>query len=326
MPERAETNTSPEAVAAGAVHKLHVIVNPAAGQDVAMLAAFNQVFQQAGLKWQVSVTNAAGDGTRLAREIANTEVDVIGVYGGDGTVVEVANGLAGTGMPLAIFPGGTANTIARELGIPTDLEEACQLVLGPANRRRVDAGQAGERLFLIRLGLGLDANVVAGADREKKDRLGVLAYALSALQELAEPKLAHYRLELDGKTVEARGLTCIVANTGLLVAAGDKGERQMNLAPGISVSDGLLDVLVVSEANLGALAKLAASVVAGGAPADGLQRWQAREIQIDAHPAQCVEIDGEVAGNSPVEVKVVPGAITVLVPPDAATGEAEGDG
>src|SRR5438128_2386565 len=117
-----------EASTAPKFRRVHIIINPASGQDRPVLSILNDVFQPSGIDWDVSVTKDAGDGRRYALAALESGVDAIGVYGGDGTVNEVASALVGTDTPLAIFPGGTANVMSVELGIPSDLLEACALV------------------------------------------------------------------------------------------------------------------------------------------------------------------------------------------------------
>src|SRR5689334_20980165 len=165
--------------------RIHVIINPAAGQDYPVLSVLNRAFHPAGVDWDVFVTKRAGDARRYAEQAVEAGVDAVAVYGGDGTVMGAAAGLIGGAVPLAIFPGGTANVISVELGIPSDLAEACALVCGAACAERpVDVGQIGEQYFLIRVGMGFEAQMVQGADRELKDRAGPLAYAVSAVQAL----------------------------------------------------------------------------------------------------------------------------------------------
>jgi diacylglycerol kinase family enzyme len=219
-----------------------------------------------------------------------------------------------TKTALAIIPGGTANVMAAELGIPPGLEESVTLALNPEARvRPVDMGRIGEHWFLLRAGMGLEAAMVEGADREMKDRFGVLAYGLSALQALSDPPIARYHLTVDGQAVESEGLTCFIANSGTMGMPG------LNLAPGIDVSDGMLDVVVVTRADLPGLLALAASVVGGSENPNTLQRWQAREVYVEADPPQTVQVDGELIGQTPITARVIPHAIRIIVPPAAAS-------
>jgi diacylglycerol kinase family enzyme len=127
---------------------VQVIINPTAGQDQSILGVLNRVFHDAGIRWDVSITNQAGDARRLARAAVEAGVDVVAAYGGDGTVMEVASGLIGTTVPLAIFPGGTANVMSLELGISSDLAEASALVCNEECAVvPIDMGQLGDDAY-----------------------------------------------------------------------------------------------------------------------------------------------------------------------------------
>lgn len=290
--------------------RVHVIVNPAAGKDTPILGALNKAFSECGIDWDVYITKGAGDAHRLAREAVEAGADAVAVNGGDGTVMEVASGLMNTNVPLAILPGGTANVMSVELAVPSDIAQACALLCDQdmGMIRPVDMGQVGDHTFMLRVGMGLEATMVEGADRDLKSRVGTLAYILSALQALNNPPLARYLLTLDDKEIEVEGITCMVANSGSMGTPG------LRLAPNIDVSDGLLDVLVIRRGDLGALLSVAASVVAGNENAEPLQHWQARNVRVVAAPIQSVQVDGEILLETPVEVKVVPQALKVIVP------------
>lgn len=294
----------------GGSDQVHVIVNPAAGKDQPILKTLNATFKGAGIDWDVFITKEAGDGRRFAQEAAQAGALAVLAHGGDGTVMEAASGLIGTDIPLGILPGGTANVLALDLGIPGDIEAACALLVNPqATLRKVDIGQVGEFYFLIRAGMGFEAAMVEGADRELKDRLGVFAYAFSALQALADPPIARYHLKLDGQEVDVMGLTCIIANSGSLGLPG------ITFSSKVSVSDGLLDVIVVTRADLASLVALAASVLGGGEEPPALQHWQVREADVFADPAQQVQVDGEMLAHTPISARVIPQAVNLIVPP-----------
>ena len=130
----------------------------------------------------------------VAREAAEQGYDLIGVYGGDGTVTEVASALAGGGPPILLLPGGTGNALADDLGIPPTLREAAGLFDGALSEvRRVDLGRSADRLFVLRLTMGLEAAMVAAATREMKDVYGWLAYAFGGLQALSVAPTARIR-------------------------------------------------------------------------------------------------------------------------------------
>lgn len=299
--------------------RIHVIINPAAGGQSPILNTLNTVFGEAGAEWDVSLTKENGDGRRFAEEAVAAGADIVAAYGGDGTVADVASGLVGSGVPLGILPGGTANVLSGEFRIPQELGAACALLTGTGRIRTVDVGRVNDHYFLLRVGIGFEAAMVAGADRTLKERLGPLAYGLAALQALREPDVSAYRIKLDDNEIECTGLTCIIANSGNLGAPG------LSFAPNVKVDDGLLDVIVVRRADLGTLAALIASA-AGLDQVDSpeaeqvvdaeeaMQHWQARQITVEAEPPQTVQVDGELIHPTPVSTEVIPQALRVIVP------------
>jgi YegS/Rv2252/BmrU family lipid kinase len=285
--------------------RVHVIINPAAGQDKPILGVMNKAFQSAGVDWDVSLTKKAGDAYHFAHAAA-PEADVIAVYGGDGTVMEVANALGGTDVPMAILPGGTANVMSVELGISADLAQALSLICGDAGRiRTVDMGRVRDQKFMLRLGIGYWAEITKNAARESKNQLGNLAYILTAIQQLGKIKSARYRIKLDGNLVKVEGVACMIANSGSIGLPGLKFSKTMD------VSDGLLDVLVIRAADVSTLLSLAASTMG---VVDNLLHWQAREIELITDPPQSIECDGEILDPTPVSVSIIPRSLKVIVP------------
>jgi diacylglycerol kinase (ATP) len=219
-------------------------------------------------------------------------------------------------MPVAIFPGGTANVMSLELGIPADPVEACALVTaGRSSVRAIDVGKIGDRIFLTRVGMGLEGNVIEATDREQKDRMGWVAYALNTFRELTDPKISRYRLTLDGQIVETEGILCFAANSGIFSA--NTGGPPLTFSPRISVADGLLDVMVIRRADVGSLLRVAASILSGSDDAEPLQHWQVTEATIEADPPQLIQLDGEVLPPAVVHVRAWPHALRVIVPASA---------
>ena len=286
---------------------IFVVVNPASGQPQPILNTLNSVFHPLGIDWDVVITKESGDAERLASQAAASGVDVVAAYGGDGTVMEAARGLFGSQTPLAILPGGTANLMSVELGIPKNLAQAAAIAANPDSRvRRVDAGLfGGQTHFLLRVGLGFAARKVEIADRDLKDRYGIMAYSIGALKALGETKPAHYRLTLDGQQYETQGFSCLVDNAGNIGFAG------LGLKS-ILVDDGLLDVIIVRDARIRSWIAVGAGVGSGKLNPEYILHWQAREITIEADPPQPVQMDGELAGETPVSVQVVPGLVRIL--------------
>ncbi len=295
----------------GAFRRVHVVINPASGGDEPILNTLNDVFGEGGIAWDVSLTRQSGDGARLAAEAAAGGADLVAAYGGDGTVMDVVGGLIGTGVPLAILPGGTGNALAAGLGIPTNLAEAARLIVSGGALRASDVGRIEGRHFLLRAGVGFEATVTESASRELKDRFGLLAYGIGLFQALQTPDTASYHLRLDGEAVRARGWSCMIVNTGSL------GRLKLEI-PDIEPDDGYLDVILLSE-QLSPWLSMAATLIDLRAFAATLPRWKVREAHIEAEPPQPIHADGELLEQAtPVTARVLPQAVRVLVPAQGA--------
>lgn len=307
--------------------KIQVIINPAAGNNEPILNTLNTVFLECEMAWDVSITHKAGDARRLAQRAVKEGADIVAAYGGDGTVAEVASGLIGSNVPMALFPGGTANVMSLELGIPNTLAEAARLACGTQSKiDKIDVGQIGEHNFLLRVGIGFEAAMVEQADRTLKDRFGVLAYLWSAMKNLREPTIANYQLVLDGKEVECKGITCAIANSGSLGLPG------LQLSNTISVRDGLLDVITIEEASFRSFTEVVGQILGSQNTATAmedaaaqrytdelqgsLRHWQAKEISLRMDPIQVTQYDGELLApvELPIQCKVLPQMLQVIVP------------
>jgi YegS/Rv2252/BmrU family lipid kinase len=289
--------------------RIHVVVNPAAGQAEPILNTLNSVWRDAAIAWDVSITHQQGDAAEQTRQAVEAGVDIVAAYGGDGTVMEVANGLMDSEVPLAILPGGTGNVLSVELGIPQDLAQAAQLVSNEESRPQpVDVGQCGEQAFLLRVAAGFSAEQIQMTSRELRDRYGKLAYFIAGLQALPSAQMVRYEFTLDGQHEEFEGTTCLIAN------AGSIGVQGFSLVREISIRDGLLDLIAIRSFDLDAVSSAAASIAGMAADSEGFRHWQAREITIACQPSQPVVVDGEDWGQTPCTVQVLPEALAVLVP------------
>ena len=293
------------------IKKIRIIINPASGKEESILPVINTSMEEAGIKWEASITHQAGDAIQFAKAAAKEGIDALAVYGGDGTLMEAASGLIGTEMPLVILPGGSTNVMATELGIPTDLKEACTLLgQGPLETKTIDVGQFDKRYFIVRISIGFEADVVKGAGRETKNKIGIFAYFLSAVAALKKTKKAVYHLKIDGQEHEVQGLICLITNTGNL------GFSNISFDKHIDVNDGFLDVVVVRKANLSMFKLMVITFLKRERP-DNLEvvgHWQGKDISVSSSPKQTVQCDGEVLEKVPLHIKIIPGAIKVLVP------------
>ncbi|NTW43492.1 MAG: diacylglycerol kinase family lipid kinase [Anaerolineaceae bacterium] len=275
--------------------------------------SFNKVFKEAGHDYDIVLTKERGDGCRLSKQAILDGADIVAAYGGDGTVMEVACGLQNSNIPMAIFPGGTGNILSIELGISQNIESACNLIIKPETSkiRVIDLGGTNDPDmpgFVLRAGVGLEADMLEGTDQELKEKFGIFAYIIGGMQALKEVKESLYHLVLDGQSIESKGLTCLIANAGFFGVPG------LTLDPKVKVDDGLLDVFVIQKTDLAGLFSLAASVVSGTEKKDAAQHWQVKNVKIEAEPAQATQADGEMWGKSPIELTIQPNALQVIVP------------
>ena len=154
--------------------RIHVVVNPVSGKDQPIVNVLNSVFAHYGVEWDISITRKYGDATEFARRAAEAGYDLVAGYGGDGTQHEVANGIMGTGVPMGVLPGGTGNGFANELGTPTSLRPAVELLCTSHNQRYIDIAQTEDGYFVQRLFTGIEPE--EQTSREDKNKYGTLAY------------------------------------------------------------------------------------------------------------------------------------------------------
>ncbi|HEU4759602.1 MAG TPA: YegS/Rv2252/BmrU family lipid kinase, partial [Dehalococcoidia bacterium] len=215
-----------------------VIVNPAAHNvpKRRKLAAVEAWLREQGWAAEWRQTDAPGEATALAAAAAERGVSLVLVCGGDGTLNEAANGLAGSETALAPIPAGTVNVWARETGIPLRPLEAVKAATD-GERRRVDLGRAGERYFLLMAGYGLDGAIARRLSHGIKGRVGAGAYAVAAVREALRYRGSPLLLRLDGEERAVEALMLVAANTRNYAGLVD-------ITPQARADDGLLDVCV----------------------------------------------------------------------------------
>jgi diacylglycerol kinase family enzyme len=197
-------------------------------------------------------TESRDHATELTREAARSGYDVVVAFGGDGTVNEAANGLAGSGTPLFPLPGGRTNVYCRMLGIPTDVVDATEHLLRLADDwrpRRVDVGRVNERRFLFSAGAGLDASVVERVDAHPrlKARLGEYYYTWTGLHTFNRKYLLHPpQLEAEFGEDRVKGVTAIVQNAAPYTYFGN---RPVHMGEGASLDSGDLSGVILKRAR-----------------------------------------------------------------------------
>jgi diacylglycerol kinase family enzyme len=215
--------------------------------------------------------------------------------------MEIANGLRGSSLPLGILPGGTGNSIARELRIPFKLAEAAELLCQAPAIRPIDVGQIQDQHFLLHVYTGVDPSQLAS--RESKDNLGMLAYLLPTLRVIKESHMTPYQLTVDGEEIEQEGIVCVLVN-----ALGFGIEPPMKQA--VLPDDGLLDLFLFKKDAFGTVESLLNLKITD----EIVQHWQGREISVRCEPSLDVWIDGEAGGKTPFTAVIAPKPLQVVVP------------
>lgn len=286
---------------------IHFIINPASGKEEPILSYINKAMAGAQVDWDISVTKKNLNAGELARKLIG-KTDLVAVYGGDGCVTSVASALLGSNLPIAIIPGGTANVMAKELDIPLDAVEALAL-LGKGKHRiiAVDMGLVNGTPFLLRINMGIMADMVTSADRDLKDSIGQLAYGVTAVKTLIEAKSINYELDIDGEKISATGVSLTVTNSGNI------GIGNFALQPGISIIDGFLDVILMKENNFSSVLKIAGSALMQQ-ETDAVQHWKAKKVVIRMPKEQSYICDDTEKFAKTLNLEIAPGSIRMLVP------------
>jgi YegS/Rv2252/BmrU family lipid kinase len=245
--------------------------------------------------------------------------DLVLAAGGDGTVSSVADGVAGTGIPLGVIPMGTTNSLANELGIPSDVGSALNLVTGPSVKRRIDGMRVNGRFCLLNVGVGLSPQVMSDAEPEEKHRFGWLAYAAAAAQDVLGSRSSLFDLEVDGERLKVQASEVLVLNSGVL------GDPSIRWARGIELDDGRLDLCIVNVRDALDYARVGMRLLFGRPWFDGHPAVRCfpvrRRVRIRTPSPRRVQADGDVIGMTPATVELIPKAIDILVP--AARDEQE---
>lgn len=283
------------------VSEIVVILNPRARSERAQGLAeeLRRIAPTADLRF----TTGPGDARLLAAQAASEGTRVVVAAGGDGTVNEVANGLAGSDAALGVLPMGTMNVFAKEHGLPDDLAGAWRIV-SAGGVRQIDLAAAGDHHFIQLAGVGLDAQVVKETKWESKKRLGPLSYLISAAHIAARtpPKLI---IESDVSTREG---------SFVLIGNGRYYGAKMTLFPDAKTDDGLLDVLIFKNLGYLDIARYLGSVLIGKHTGlSDVEYFQTARVNIRSPEVVPVEVDGELLGELPMTFRIA-GKLRICVP------------
>lgn len=292
--------------------RVKLIANPGAGkvsESADNLKLVIGYLEKNGLKVDVALAKPKEKATPIARQAVKDGYKTVVVMGGDGTLEAVMRGMVGSKVHLGIIPAGTENNIAKSLGIPENLEEACALIISD-NTRKLDVGQVKTRKvknfsFFEMATVGLSATIYPDATKAGSGKLsGLKDAALTLIHQETRPKVF---LTLDDESkIEVETMLVMVSNTPVF-------GKKFLVAPNASLQDGLLDISVYQDFSKAELLGYYAKVMDGGYSGNGkVQRYQARKLKVKSSPRLKVMADGIELGKGTVTIKMRQGALRVI--------------
>src|SRR6476619_5227132 len=323
----AQTNGAP-APARHAKKRMLIIVNPYATTVSDRLKNLVVYALQGRYDVEAVMTEAQHHAIEIGREACEGGYDVVVAFGGDGTLNEVANGLAGTDVPVSVLPGGSTNVVARTLGIPNDVVDATEHLLSLADDfrpRRIDLGLADERHFVFSCGVGIDATVVEQVDAHPrmKARAGPYSYTWAAISGFYRRYLrnpARLRVEAAGTAIE--GITALAQNSDPFTYFSS---RPVRVCHGIAIDDGTLSLAVLKRAAQRDAPSLVTRLLSENLAAashrqiehfDDLTEATISSISHDSEGALRplpVQVDGDYIGQCEgLRLRIAPAALTVV--------------
>lgn len=300
------TNPRPHDAAHTSGTAVRVILNPTArhGRSPYVTRAIERL-RSLGAEVAVFETAQRGDAEAFARDAARSgEASSIIAAGGDGTINEIVNGMAGSSVPLGLLPLGTANVLAAELGLPGDPVKAAGTILA-GRTAPIYLGSCNGRYFTMMAGIGFDARVVEAVTPPLKRRLGKGAYVWESLLELKRQRPIPYRLSIDGSDERIVG-SAIVAN-------GHYYGGRFIVAPDASLDLPELEVALFEHGRrVDALRYTSAMVLGLLRHLPDFSLHKARAITVSGPEGEPVQADGDTIARLPVEIKAAAATLTVL--------------
>ena len=313
----------------GGKKQMLLIVNPYATTVSDRLKNLVVYALQGRYEVEMVATEAQNHATEIGREVRDHGYDIVVAFGGDGTLNEVANGLAGTDVPVSVLPGGSTNVVCRTLGIPNDVVDATEHLLAALDDwapRRIDLGRADERHFVFSCGVGIDATVVKRVDAHPrlKSRTGPYYYTWATVSAFYRSYLHNaVRLRVEtGAGETAEGITALAQNSDPFTYFAS---RPVRVCDGIEIGDGTLSIGVLKRAAQRDMPTLIRRLFSENRPAAHHRQIEhfkgvtaatiasISETKDGVRRPFPVQVDGDYIGEKvDLELRVEPGALTVV--------------
>src|SRR5689334_11224774 len=293
--------------------KAILISNPKTGRYASRRRPVQDVASQLrtlGLDVDLKLTTGPGEATEIAARAARDGSSDVIVAGGDGTINEALQGLAGTDARLAIIPRGTGNVLARELKLPLDEESALTVVAKGKPRKIylglvIDETTNQSRHFVLMAGIGLDASVVGGVQPSLKKRIGRGAFWVSGLSHLANWNPQPFTLEINGDKYQA---------TFAAVGKAPRYGGDLAITPGARLDQPEFEVCIIETTSRVRYLQLLSHAMRNGMPRDKPEVRFVNAVKVRAYGNAQVQIDGELLGALPMRFEIAPHSLEVIVP------------
>lgn len=296
------------------INKVFVVLNPVAGvsDSDSIRDSVEKYCESKSWTYDIHETKKDEDLNSIMKKVLKDGTDLVIAAGGDGTVAGVVSVIAQSGVPLGIIPAGTGNALARDLGIPIAADAALELLGSDHDVKTMDAIKIGKDYYVLNVSVGVSAIIMEKTGREEKRRFGFLAYIWRAIQTLTRSRLHRFSAEVDGRQVQFTASEVMITN-----------EKLMGLQPKIdnvevNAEDGRLDLFIVRAQGFRDYFDVFTRLVRRSkSEYDSNIRYLPvkNKLVINTLRPVAVQADGEVIGQTPVEIQVVPNAIKVIVPP-----------
>jgi len=296
--------------------RLLLLMNPQARQGTKNEEHINELLlclRGHGIDATCQVTSTVDDCSKLAHEAAVAGYDIVAAAGGDGTIQSVVSGLVGTNTALGILPMGTMNNLARSLGIPLDVMEACDtLAMGIAHP--IDVGYVNGHMFLEVVSIGIEASIITiGESARRKGPIEVIQAMISSLNVLNTSHIHRVTLILDGKRLQVRTRQITISNSAFYGLG-------LSMAPDASLDDGKLDVIITRQLHRHELIGYYLAIFLGKHPTDShIDMYQARTIHVASRYPLPVAMDAQLIGETDITVTTKVAALRVIVPQHPAS-------
>lgn len=291
-----------------------IIVNTAAGTEEPIEAIVQEVAESSNQLFQLHIAHQPEQVFELADQLRKNGEPIIAVYGGDGTVMEVAKALHNSHTALFIIPGGTANVMAKELALPLKSREALELLVsGTYEIKAVDMGLVNDCPFLIRVNLGILADMVSETSEEMKDKWGQWAYGITALQQLPDEGIV-YEITIDGQQQQEKAVALTITN------AGNIGRKGYSFLPGISISDGWLDLIILEDTGFLSLLSVTGNILLQK-DTDKLKHFRVKEVILRGTGPLHFLCDDKPESAPEIRVQVSPASLKMAFPVKQAGNE-----